>query len=282
MRTRHSRLAWLAAALASLLLTTAPSAQESPARPYRILVTNDDGVRAPGILALAQTLQTLGEVTVAAPSENQSGKGHSIVTSDPILVDPVTVAGALRSFSLVAPPATCVKVAVRALMPERPDLVVSGVNHGYNLGMVTYVSGTVGAAREAALMGIPAIAASVAVEQVNYAPAAQIVKQIAEMVRKDGLDAGVVLNVNVPAGSGIDIRGIQVTRQSGLSGEERFEEQKSPSGRRLFWSVWKEPTGGPEGTDVWATERGYASVTPLRAGEFDQRTFDALREKMPR
>lgn len=276
----QSTLLQIAAALVCfLVLANAPDAQ-TPPQPYRILVTNDDGVRAPGLLALAQALQSLGDVTIAAPSENQSGKGHSIVTSDPIFVDQVTLAGGLRAFAVVATPATSVKVAVRALMPQRPDLVVSGINRGYNLGMVTYVSGTVGAAREAALIGIPAIAASLAVEETNYAPAAQVVRQVAEMVRQTGLDPGVLLNVNVPAGPATAILGLRLTRQSALSGEERFEEQKSPAGRRFFWSIWKAPTGDAEGTDVWATEHGYAAVTPLRAGEFDSKTYDAWRTRI--
>lgn len=276
----QSTLLQIAAALVCfLVLANAPDAQ-TPPQPYRILVTNDDGVRAPGLLALAQALQSLGDVTIAAPSENQSGKGHSIVTSDPIFVDQVTLAGGLRAFAVVATPATSVKVAVRALMPQRPDLVVSGINRGYNLGMVTYVSGTVGAAREAALIGIPAIAASLAVEETNYAPAAQVVRQVAEMVRQNGLDPGVLLNVNVPAGPATAILGLRLTRQSALSGEERFEEQKSPAGRRFFWSIWKAPTGDAEGTDVWATEHGYAAVTPLRAGEFDSKTYDAWRTRI--
>ena len=254
----------------------ASGAAAAPAqRPYRILVTNDDGVRAPGILAVAQALQPLGEITIAAPSENQSGKGHSIVTSDPIFVDQVTLTGGLRGFSIIATPATCVKVGVRALMSSRPDLVVSGINRGYNLGMVTYVSGTVGAAREAALMGIPAIASSLSVEETNYAAAAEIVRQVAEMVRQHGLEAGVVLNVNVPAGPQAAIKGVRVTRQSAQSGEERFEEQRSPTGRRMFWSIWKDPTGDVEGTDVWATDHGFAAITPLRAGEFDPKTYEA-------
>jgi len=276
------RLVHIGAALACVLvLTNAPAAQTAP-RAYRILLSNDDGVRAPGILAVAQALEPLGEITIAAPAENQSGKGHSILTSDPIFVDQVTLTGGLHAFSIQATPATCVKVGVRALMAERPDLVVSGINRGYNLGMVTYVSGTVGAAREAALMGIPAIASSLAVEETDYAPAAQIVKQVAEMVRRDGLEPGVLLNINVPAGPATSIRGLQLARQSSLSGEEHFEEQKSPSGRRFFWSVWREPTGDLEGTDVWATEHGYAAVTPLRAGEFDQKTYDTWRAKLTR
>jgi 5'-nucleotidase len=249
-------------------------------RPYRILVSNDDGVRAPGILAVAQALQSLGEVTIAAPSENQSGKGHSIVTSDPIFVDQVTLAGGLPAFSILATPATCVKVGVRALMTARPDLVVSGINRGYNLGMVTYVSGTAGAAREAALMGIPAIAASLSVSETNYTAAAEIVRQVADMVRQRGIDPGVFLNVNVPAGGQSAIKGLRITRQSGQSGEERFEEQRSPTGRRMFWSIWKDPTGDVEGTDVWATDHGFAAITPLRAGEFDAKTFEAWQRSL--
>lgn len=275
---RHIALQILVACACAALWATAPAAQAP--RPYRILVTNDDGVRAPGLLAVAQALQGIGEITIAAPAENQSGKGHSIVTSDPIFVDQVTLGAGLRAFSIVATPATCVKVGVRALMSERPDLVVSGINRGYNLGMVTYVSGTVGAAREAALIGIPAIASSLAVEERDYAPAANIVRQVVEKVRQNGLERGVLLNVNVPAGPAATIKGIQLTRQSALSGEERFEEQRSPAGRRMFWSIWKEPTGDVEGTDVWATEHGFAAVTPLRAGEFDAKTYDAWRARV--
>lgn len=274
--------ATIAAVLAVLLTAASRPAAQQPSHPYRILVTNDDGIRAPGIAALALALQPLGDVTVVAPSENQSGKGHSIITSDPIFVDNATVAGAARAYAVVAPPATCVKVGVRALMRSKPDLVVSGINRGYNLGMVTYVSGTVGAAREAALMGIPAIAASLAVEETNYGAAAGIVRTIASLVRRHGLEPGVLLNVNVPAGEAAGFKGMKLTRQSAATGEERFEEQKSPGGRRLFWSVWKEPTGQPEGTDVWAAEHGYVAVTPLRAGEFDAATFQAWTGKLPR
>jgi 5'-nucleotidase len=279
MKTRRCSLSiHFAAALICAILAFAPAIDAQ--RPYRILVTNDDGVRAPGILAVAQALQMLGDVTIAAPSENQSGKGHSIVTSDPIFVDQVTLPGGLRAYAIAATPATCVKVGVRSLIGERPDLVVSGINRGYNLGMVTYVSGTVGAAREAALIGIPAIASSLAVEETDYGPAAAIVRQVAEKVRQNGLEPGVLLNVNVPAGPAASIKGIQLTRQSAQSGDERFEEQRTPSGRRMFWSIWKEPTVDVEGTDVWATEHGYAAVTPLRAAEFDQKTYDDWRARV--
>jgi 5'-nucleotidase len=210
----------------------------------------------------------------------QSGKGHSITISDPIYVDPVQLPGGIEAMAATATPATCVKVALGALMKDKPDLVVTGINRGYNLGAVAYVSGTVGAAREAALAGIPAVASSLAAEETNYGPAAQIVKQVVEAVRKNGLDRGVLLSVNVPPGPATAIKGIRVTTQSLLTGTERFEEQRSPRGRRYFWSVWNEPAGDNEGTDVWATEHGYAAVTPLRIGEFDRKTYDAWKGKL--
>jgi 5'-nucleotidase len=267
---RHSRILIL---LVSVLGVTA--AAEQPAKPYRILVTNDDGVRAPGLLAVAEALRPLGEVTIVAPAENQSGKGHSLTISDPIYVDQIKLTDEIQAWSAVATPASCVKVALGALMPEKPDLVVSGINRGYNLGAVVYVSGTAGAAREAALGGIPAIAASMAVEgHPSYGAAAEMVRRVAERVKAQGIGPSAFLNVNVPAGALETLKGIKVSRQSLLTGKERFEEQKTPSGRRYFWSVWEEPTGDAEGTDVWAVEHGYVAVVPLKAGEFDQDTFE--------
>jgi 5'/3'-nucleotidase len=269
-----------------LLFAAAPLAEPRSApqasEPYRILLTNDDGVRAPGILAAAQALKAVGEVTIVGPAMNQSGKGHSITIEDPIYVDTVTLSGDLPAISVAGTPATSVKVALGALLSRKPDLVVSGINRGWNLGSVTYVSGTVGAAREAALAGIPAIAASLSSEESNYAPAAEIVRQVVQMARKAGIERGVFLNVNVPAGSANAIKGIQLTRQSALTGVERFEEQRSPRGRKYFWSVWNEPTGDVEGTDVWAVEHGYAAVTPLRATEFDAAAYESFRKVIPK
>lgn len=274
------------AAVCLVLATAALWSLSSPARsagqdPYRILVVNDDGVRAPGLLALARALAPLGEITIVAPAENQSGKGHSISITDPIYADPVELAGGLRGWALAATPASCVKVALGALMPERPDLVVSGINRGYNLGMVAYVSGTVGAAREAVLEGVPAVAASLAADaHPDYDAAAAMVRRVVELVKVRGLPTGVFLNVNVPAGSleALGSRGLRVTRQSAQSGAERFEAQASPRGRRYYWSVWQEPTADAEGTDVWAVEHGYVAVTPLHAGEFDAAAFEAWKD----
>jgi 5'-nucleotidase len=266
----------LVVVLAASPLARAPSAPQPPA-PYRILLTNDDGVRAPGIVAAAQTLRAIADVTIVAPAANQSGKGHSITIEDPIYVDSLTLSGDLQATSVTGTPATSVKVALGALLAQKPDLVVSGINRGWNVGSVTYVSGTVGAAREAALAGLPAIAASLASEESNYGAAAEVVRQVVQIARRVRFERGVFLNVNVPAGSSSAIKGIQLTRQSALTGVERFEEQRSPRGRRYFWSVWNEPTGDVEGTDVWAVEHGYAAVTPLRATEFDAGAYESLR-----
>lgn len=275
MMRRLSTLLVLVACL--FALAPEPGAQT----PYRILVTNDDGIRAPGIIAMAQALATLGEVTVVAPSDNQSAKGHSLAISDPVYADKVQFPGGLAAVSLTATPATCVKLALGALLPQKPDLVVSGINRDQNLGMVTYISGTVAGAREAALHGIPAIAVSLLLGpggEPDYGPSAQYTLKIASAVKDQGLEPGVFLNINVPPGPAEAIKGIRVTTQSALAGIETFiERARPPSGRRYFWNTYEGPHGGAEGDDVWAVNQGYVAVTPLRVGEFDRKTFEAWR-----
>lgn len=265
--------------LAVSMLLAVPLAGRQTATPYRILVTNDDGVRAPGLLAVAQALQSVGEVTVVAPAGVQSGMGHAITITEPIYLDRVQLPGGIVATALTATPASCVKVALEALLDRRPDLVVSGINRGYNLGMSAYVSGTVGAAREAALRGIPAIASSLASPgDPRYDASADVTRRVAAYVKTHGLEAGVFLNVNVPAGAADALRGIRVVSQSALDGSERFEEQKAPNGRRYFWNIYREPDRDVEGTDVWATSQGFAAVTPLRVGEFDRKTYEGIRD----
>jgi 5'-nucleotidase len=283
-RLAHARRAdsiiWLKPNVLAILLAAivvlSPSAQT-----YRILVTNDDGIRAPGILALARALTTLGEVTVVAPSDNQSGKGHSLTLLEPIFVDKVTLEGIPTAYAVTATPASCVKVALAALMTEKPNLVVSGINRGQNLGRVAYVSGTVGAAREAALQGIPGIAVSLKIAEgttdVSYAAAAAASRQIAEFVKTSGLPPAVFLNVNVPPGAPDAIKGLRLAMQSPQGGTERFmEHQRPPSNRRYFWNVYEEPKGGVETDDVGVVEQGYVAVVPLRASEFDRDAFNQL------
>ena len=283
MSTRRSvlhlclALVTIVAALACAPMFGSAAPPQAPA-PYRILVSNDDGVRAPGILAVAQALQAIGDVTVVAPAENQSGKGHSITIYEPIFRDEVPLAGGLRATSLTATPASTVKVALANILKEKPHLVVSGINRGYNLGLAAYVSGTAGAAREAASQGIPAIAASLSMPAAGYAAAAEATLRVARYVKANGLPAGVFLNVNVPTGTSQTLKGLMVTRQSMTSGGvERFAEQTHPGGRTMYWNVYEEGGPGAEGTDVWAVRQGYVAVTPLKVPEYDQETAATLK-----
>jgi 5'/3'-nucleotidase len=258
-----------ALACASTAGSTTATAPAQPAAPYRILISNDDGVRAPGILAVAKALQSLGEVTIVAPAENQSGKGHSITISEPIFRSEVMLDG-LRATSLTATPASTVKVALANIVKNKPDLVVSGINRGYNLGLSAYLSGTVGAAREAASQGIPAIAASLSMPATDYSAAADATVRIARHVKESGLPAGVFLNVNIPTGTTQTLKGLMIATQSMSSGGvEAFAEQKHPDGRTLYWNVYKEGGTDAQGTDMWAVEQGYVAVTPLKVGEYD-------------
>jgi 5'-nucleotidase len=267
-------LAFIAIACAG---QSAPPVVQAQA-PYRILVTNDDGVRAPGIAALAQALEAVGEVTIVAPAENQSGKGHSLSITDPVYVDTVSLPSGLEAFAATATPASCVKLALLALLKERPHLVVSGINRGVNVGRVAYVSGTVGAAREGALHGIASIASSLDIAGGfnDYAAAAKATADIAAIAKANALPDGVFLNVNVPAGVP---KGTRVTTQSRLSGEERWIESKNPRGRRYFWNDFAEPTKDTDpASDVSALAAGYVAVVPLHATEYDATAAEALKK----
>lgn len=271
---------WLALLAAAAWLAASASAQQAPA--YRILVSNDDGVRAPGIAALAQVLQAIGEVSIVAPVENASGAGHSIVTRAPIFREDVTLPNGLRAIGLTATPATTVNIAIRNILKPRPDLVVTGINRGLNLGDSGYVSGTVGGARQAAMHGIPAIAASLAEAGMprDLVYAAEEVLGVARRVKQYGLPPRTLLNVSIPAMPQGGYRGYQVTVQASQhGGVESFAETAHPeTGRPIYWNVYKEGVqGAPEGTDIRAVENGYVAVTPLRVGETDTAQLEAIR-----
>jgi 5'-nucleotidase len=271
-------LLWLAAC--GLLAPAGAQPRPQPP-PYRILVTNDDGVHAPGLAALAQVLQAIGNVTVIAPSDPQSGKGHSIITREPIFREELTLANGLKAIGLSATPASTVNVALLNILSPLPDLVVSGINHGYNLAYSAYLSGTVGAAREAAMHGVPAIAAALAEagSPRDLVPAAEEVLGVARRVKQFGLPSSTFLSVNIPPMPPGGYKGYMVTAQAmARGGNESFAETKHPSGRTIYWNVYREGVANPpEGTDIWAVENGYVSVSPLRVGELDRTQQEALR-----
>jgi 5'-nucleotidase len=273
--------AFLTFVAAVLLLTPTPAQQRPQPPPYVILISNDDGVRAPGLAILAQTLQAIGNVTIVGPAENQSGKGHSIIIREPIFREDLTLPNGLRAIGLTATPATAVNVAIRNILKEKPDLVVTGVNPGYNLAFSAYLSGTVGAAREAAMHGVPAIATSLAEAAAprEFVSAAEEVLGVARRVKQWGIPANTFLNVNIPPMPKDGYRGYMVTTQALLrGGNESFAEMKHPSGRTIYWNVYREGMKAPQGTDIWAVENGYVSVTPMKLNESDPSQTDRLKD----
>jgi 5'-nucleotidase len=268
--------------LAEGIGTSRPSAQtRSEPPPYRILITNDDGVRAPGIAAVAQVLQAIGTVIIVAPAEQQSAAGHALITRDPIFRQDLTLPNGLKAIGLTATPASVVRVAIRAILQQKPDLVVSGINRGYNLGYSGYVSGTLAAARDGAMFGVPAVAASLAESATphEYVAAAEEVLGVARRVKQFGLAPDTFLNVNIPPRPAGGYRGYRLTTQAlAAGGDESFVEMKDPSGRAMYWNVFKEGGSAAEGTDMWAVAQGFVSVTPMKLGESDASQLAPLRK----
>jgi 5'-nucleotidase len=266
------------------LLFLAGSAGGPADRRPRILLSNDDGFSAPGLLAAYEELARIGEVTVAAPAENQSGVGHGITYREPIMVrtiDPLVKAAGPHGpwYRIEAKPATCVRLALASLLTGRPDLVVSGINRGDNAGLTLYVSGTLGAAREAAFDGIPSIAASqvtwpeMGQGPEGYRPGAALLGRVAGEVLKRGLPPGTFLSLNFPAG---DIKGVRVVPHSLRTGLNQYERRENPEHETYFWNVWTEPADPDPRTDAGSLREGYAAVTPLRIDANDRETIRAI------
>jgi 5'/3'-nucleotidase len=259
----HTACAARSIVLAAVALAVAcgPAAPPPEAGPLAILITNDDGIEAPGIVALAKALRPLGTVTVAAPDRGRSGASHGVTSDRPIAVRESDREG-VRWIAIDALPATCVRLAVERLLPARPAIVISGINSGENLGTVTFYSATVGAAREAALLGLPAIAVNLASRgDVDFGPAAAVTVEIVRTLGRGGIARGTFLNVNVPPLPRERLRGFRVVRQDTRAPIDFFEEIPSPEGRTLYKPGWKhlEPAG--EGTDIWAVRNGYVAVS---------------------
>src|SRR5215471_6431085 len=228
-------------------------------KPPNILLTNDDGYDAPGLKALAEALEDFATVSIVAPSAERSGAAQSLTLRQPIVVHRKSP----RHWAVDGTPADAVIVALHRLLPEKPDLVISGINHGANMGENVYYSGTVGAAREAALHHIPSIAMSLCARKDNlhFADAAKIARKTAELVLKEGLPDQVLLNINVPEPwKG----GVRFTRQSKKITRNQLTEGKDPKGRTYYWIYEQkiEKDVEPE-TDYHAVFAGETSVTPL-------------------
>jgi 5'-nucleotidase len=244
-----------------------------------ILVTNDDGVLAPGLLALAQAMQNFGEVSIMAPDRNWSGGGHVKTLDRPLRIKEVTLANGSLAYASDGAPSDCVALALLGFFPEKIDLVVSGINPMPNLGHDVTYSGTVTAAMESVIWGVPAIAFSVNsneshLDAVDYSPSIDIIQQIIEKILQHRIPAGILLNVNLPYLPKEEIKGVRVTRQGLRVYNDRLDRRVDPRGREYFWIGGDKPSGLPEnGTDIGALDGGYVSITPL---QLDLTAYPAL------
>ncbi len=243
-----------------------------------ILVTNDDGITAPGIAALVDVARTLGDVVIVAPDKAQSGMGHAITINSTLRVNKVNIYGVKEEYSCTGTPVDCVKIAINKILKRKPDLVVSGINHGSNMSINVIYSGTMSAAVEGAIESVPSIGFSLLNESIDadFTAAKKIVKTIALQVLKNGLPKGVCLNVNIPKAKFDLLKGIKVCRQAKANWIEELDERKDPSGKPYFWLTGKFENydKGKKDTDVWALENNYVSIVPT---QFDLTAHDSIK-----
>jgi 5'-nucleotidase len=235
-----------------------------------ILVTNDDGVLAPGLLALAQAMRELGQVSVLAPDRNWSGSGHVKTIDRALRVREVRLADGAPGWACDGAPSDCVALALLGFLPDKVDLVASGINPVANIGHDVTYSGTVTAAMEAVIWDVPGVAVSLNAPadhpgELDYAPAANAARQVVASVIQHSLPPGVLLNVNVPYLPAEEIKGFHLTRQGLRVYRDRLDRRTDPRGRPYYWIGGDAPTAIPEyGTDAGALAEGYVSITPLQ------------------
>ncbi len=242
-----------------------------------ILVTNDDSIIAPGIRTLIEIMKTIGDVIVVAPDSPQSAMGHAITINNTLHIDKVNLdADLLHEYSCSGTPVDCVKMAVREILKKKPDLCVSGINHGSNSSINVIYSGTMSAAVEAGIEGIPAIGFSHLDYswETNFEPIKEYVKKITLEVLEKGLPEGVVLNVNFPKEKTGAIKGVKVCRQAKANWEEKFDKRTNPQGKEYYWlsGEFVNKDKGQD-TDEWALENGYVSIVPV---QFDLTAHHAI------
>lgn len=232
-----------------------------------ILVSNDDGIQAPGLLALATAMREFGTVTVIGPEENQSANGHRKTLTKPLRVNTTHLADGTMAYSTDGAPADCVALAMLGYIPEYIDLVVSGINRGSNVGQDLTYSGTIAAALEGTIYHKPSIAFSLndRSPEADYSTAAEIAQRVVRQVIEHGLPKHRLLNVNIPNLPLTEIAGIKITHQGTSHYHDELIKRLDPEGRPYYWIGGKAPTGNVDdvGTDIWAVYHGYVSITPI-------------------
>jgi len=246
----------------------------------RVLLTNDDGLASPGLLALARTVREVAETFVVVPEQERSAMSHAITLHKPLRATRAQLADTeVPAWATNGTPADCVVLALLELLNGPPDVVVSGINVGANLGMDLIYSGTVSGAVEATLFGIAAVAISVAaLKDIHWEPAAQFAARLVQEVARHGLPRDTFLNVNVPNRPAAAIQGVEITRQSSRRYVSRLEKRADPRGRDYYWLTGSVDSGeSASGTDARAVAEGWISVTPLRLDMTDDELSPVIR-----
>ncbi|MFT3936289.1 MAG: 5'/3'-nucleotidase SurE [Chitinophagaceae bacterium] len=232
-----------------------------------ILVTNDDGVTAPGIRNLVEAIKDLGKVVVVAPDKPQSGMGHAITIGHPLRLHPVQFMDGVEAYGCSGTPVDCVKLAVDKVLHRKPDICLSGINHGANHSINVIYSGTMSAAVEAAIESIPSIGFSLLDYSIeaDFTAARKCVRLLTEKLLQKPLDKHMILNVNIPSVADELIKGIKICRQAYAKYDEDFIERNDPHNHKYFWLTgqFKNMDKGKD-TDVWALENNYISVVPVQ------------------
>ncbi|MEK6153395.1 5'/3'-nucleotidase SurE [Flavobacteriaceae bacterium 3-367] len=242
-----------------------------------ILVTNDDGISAPGLRALVRLMNEIGDVVVVAPDSPQSGMGHAITLDNMLYSKKVrTDQPNTEEYSCSGTPADCVKLALQELLDRKPDICISGINHGSNSSINVIYSGTMSAAIEAGIEGIPAIGFSLCDYSwsADFGPGSAAIKKIVMEALENGIPRGVVLNVNIPKLKEEEIKGVKVCRQARANWKEKFDKRTNPNGKEYYWLTGQfELLDKGEDTDEWALAHGYISVVPT---QFDLTAHHAI------
>ncbi len=246
-----------------------------------ILVTNDDGITAPGLRKLVSIMRKIGDVTVVAPDSPQSGMGHAITLDNTLYSKKMKLDAetkGLLEYSCSGTPADCVKLGLQELLPRQPDICVSGINHGSNSSINVIYSGTMSAAIEAGLEGVPAIGFSLCDYswEADFSQAEEFIETIVRQSLKNGIPKGTVLNVNIPKLEKQDIKGIKICRQAKANWKEKFDKRTNPMGKEYYWLTGEfELLDKGEDTDEWALANGYISVVPTH---FDLTAHHVIQE----
>lgn len=249
------------------------SASSSKEKPV-ILITNDDGVTAPGIMNLVEAVKDLGNVVVVAPDKPQSGMGHAITIGQPLRLHKANVFGDIEAYSCTGTPVDCVKLAVDKILHRKPDLCLSGINHGANHSINVIYSGTMSAAVEAAIESIPSAGFSLLDYSIeaDFTGARKYVRMVVEKMLATKMEKHTVLNVNIPALPAEALKGFKLCRQAYAKYEEDFMERQDPHGRKYYWLTGEFVNfDNGKDTDVWALANGYVSIVPV---QFDMTHYD--------